>query len=255
MMMEPLVYIFAAKRMKIDVCLPVKNEEEILAANVVKILLTFKRLLIDYQWRLIIAVNGSTDKSLTIATHLVLAYPEVLSCREVTTAGKGGAIKNVWQQSAADILVFLDADLAIEPEIINFLLTPILSEEADLVIGSRFLPAASFERSWRRTAVSRGYIFLSKLLLRHNFSDLQCGFKAIKKTAFQKLAGRLREDGWFFDTELVILASRLGLVVKEIPVAWRESRSGQRKSGVRIFRDSQSFLANLWRFYWLLRKS
>ena len=240
-------------RMKIDICLPVKNESAILEINLEKLLAVFKVLLAAHNWRLVVSVNGSSDESFKIASQIADSQPNLIACEELALAGKGGAIKHAWRQSKADILVFLDADLAVKPELINVLLEPLYKEEADLVISSRFLPDSSFTRSRSRTIISRGYMLLSRLVLRHHFSDLQCGFKAITKKAFQKIEGQLLTDGWFFDTELVVLASQQGLVVKELPVIWEETRRGQKKSSIKIFRDSKYFLINLGKFYWRLK--
>ncbi len=239
--------------MKIDICLPVKNEGDILEANLEKILAVFKIMLAEHSWRLLVAVNGSSDESFKIASKAAKSQVNILICQELAEAGKGMAIKSVWQVSDADILVFLDADLAVGPELINILLEPLLKKEADLVIGSRFLSSSSFSRSLRRTVISRGYIMLTQLFLGHHFSDLQCGFKAITKKAFQKIEDQMLTNGWFFDTELVVLASCQGLVVKEVPVTWKEARQGAQKSSIKIFRDSKYFLVNLLRFCWRLK--
>ena len=239
--------------MKIDICLPVKNEVAILKDSIEKILQVGKVLLADHDWRLIIAVNDSRDDSLLIARQLAEQEEKYLAVKEIFLPGKGRAIKSVWQESSADVLVFLDADLSVKPELLNILLGPILKAEADLVIGSRFLSGSLCQRSWRRGLISWSYIFLAQLFLRVKLTDLQCGFKAMTKIAFEKIKNQLWSDGWFFDTELVLLSQYNNMVIKEVPIVWQETRRGQEKSHVKLFRDSWYFFINLLRLRWRLK--
>lgn len=240
-------FIVGKKNMRIDICLPVKNEAAVLKESVEKILQVSKVLLAEHSWRLIVAVNDSQDNSFSIASQLAEQEAKHLMVKEIFLPGKGRAIKSVWQESEADVLVFLDADLSVNPELLNVLLSPILKAEADLVIGSRFLPGSFCQRSWQRGLISWGYIFLAQLFLGARISDLQCGFKAITKIAFQKIKNQLWSDGWFFDTELVLLSQYNHMVIKEVPIVWRETRYGQEKSRIKPFQDSCYFVANLLR--------
>ena len=112
----------------------------------------------------------------------------------------------------------MDADLAVDLEATKHLILPIINQEADLVVGSRFLQDSLAQRSKRRGFLSRSYVIFSNFILNHQQTDIQCGFKAIKKEAFQQIEKYLQDDYWFFDTELVVLARLANLRIKTIPL-------------------------------------
>ena len=120
-----------------------------------------------------------------------------------------------------------------------------IKNKADLTIGSRLLPESKIERSFIRELSSQSYNFLSRVILNHNFSDLQCGFKAIKNKTFKKISPHIKGDKWFFDTELVAFTNYFKFRVKEIPVNWSENRYDERKSKVNLLKDSIKFFINL----------
>jgi glycosyltransferase involved in cell wall biosynthesis len=231
--------------MLVDFCLPAKNEEKILTDNVLKLKEFLTGRSWPFAWHLLIVVNGSHDRSAELAAELARDNPEAIGFLALEGDGKGRAVKAAWLASDADILVMADVDLAVAPESTAALLAPILNGESDLVIGSRLLPASQTDRSWGRSLSSRGYNFLSRLLLRHDFSDLQCGFKAVRAEVFKALADRIKDDYWFFDTEMVVWAQRLGYRVKEVPVNWRENRYARRASRLNVWTNGWRFLLNL----------
>lgn len=231
--------------MLVDFCLPVKNEEKILADNVLKLEEFLSGRAWPFAWRLVLVVNGSADRSAAIASELAAGQPGRIKVLVLEAAGKGRAVKAGWSQSEADILVMEDIDLAVAPESTVDLLAPILRGESDLVIGSRLLAASQTDRSWWRSLSSRAYNLLSRQLLQHDFLDLQCGFKAVRAEVFKDLADKIRDDHWFFDTELVVWAKRLGYRVKEVPVNWRENRYAKRASRLNIWVSAGRFIINL----------
>ncbi len=239
--------------MLVEFYLPVKNEQEILETNIKYLLKFLKSKELSYSWQVVIIVNGSQDASDAIAQKLVHDYLRV-KAKYLNLSGKGRALRTYFHESSADILVFMDIDLAVDLNNISELLNPLLNQQAQLVIGSRLLPASHLERSFLRSFTSRVYNILSRLILRHNFSDLQCGFKAIKKETFEVLRPWFKDDNWFFDTELVILTMRRGYHIKEIPVDWQETRYQKRQSKVRLLRDGWSFIKNLFSFCWRLSR-
>jgi hypothetical protein len=78
------------------------------------------------------------------------------------------------------------------------------------------------------------YNFFSQVILSHNFSDLQCGFKAVKNSVFKQIAPFVKDNKWFFDTEIIAFAKAFGFRVKEIPVEWKENRYEERKSKISV---------------------
>ena len=230
--------------MRIDFCLPVHNEEKILAKNALKLFEFLKSQSFNFDWEITIILNGCHDASKTIAKELNQKCPEI-NFLELTEAGKGNAIKQGFEKSRADILVYMDIDLAVALEDISKLIQPILDNQANLTFGSRMAAESNTNRSFLRGLSSKIYIFISKIILNHQFSDLQCGFKAITKQSFEKVLPNIRDNHWFFDTELIIFAKKENFEIKEIPVNWEENRYDERKSKIKVLSDGWIFFKKL----------
>ena len=237
--------------MLIDFCLPVFNEQEIIEQNVIKLFDYCKNSNFIFDWRIIIINNGSTDNtkenSLKLVSDKILYY-------EVELPGRGRALKEYWLSSESDILVYMDIDMAVSFDYISYLITPIIEGDFDLVMGSRRLVTSEYQRSFVRDFSSRIYLFLSHKLLNHSYTDLQCGFKAIRNDKFKNLREYLKDPYWFFDTELVIFLQSLDGRIKEIAVNWRENRYEKRKSKVVIFKDGIVSFMNLLRLRKKIKK-
>jgi hypothetical protein len=139
----------------------------------------------------------------------------------------------------------MDVDLSTELESLRPLLEPIFEGEADLSIGSRLAPGAVIERSLQREVISRIYNMIARRFLGYKVRDSQCGFKAIRSDLARDLVPRIEDDGWFFDTELLVLAWRAGLRINEIPVRWVEDDD----SRVRIITTALDDLRGIWRLF------
>lgn len=233
--------------MRIEICLPVYNEEKILETNVLKLLdyLNRDKFFQDKDWLLAIIINGSNDSSGKIARGLCLRFPDKIIFKEFMPGGKGLALKNYFLTSQAEILVYMDIDLAVDIQALPALLRPILNNQADLVLASRLLPKSRTDRSWHRTLSSYIFNAVSRLILGHNFSDSQCGFKAFRNELFRSVSTKVLDGRWFFDTELLVFSQKVGWRLQEIPVDWREERYQARPSKVKFFRDSIKFFINL----------
>jgi glycosyltransferase involved in cell wall biosynthesis len=230
--------------MFIEFFLPAYNEEEMLKDNLYKLLNFLRKQNIEGDWIITILVNGSSDDTFKIGKKIASQEKRV-QVVNMKKGGKGRALKNGLSGSKADILVYMDVDLAVSLEDIPRLLENILQNDYDLVIGSRLMPDSKIKRSFIREFSSQGYNLLSRLILGHKFSDLQCGFKAIKKDVFKKVHPYLKTDKWFFDTELIAFADFFGYKIKELPVEWEENRYEKRKSKINLCRDSLVFTKNL----------
>lgn len=230
--------------MLIDFCLPIKNEALILESSLEKLLSYCTAAGFNFSWRIIGVVNGSSDASVDILRKYRQRYPGQIDYVDIAAPGRGQALKEYWRRSRADILAYMDCDLAVSLENISDLINPLLAGEADITIGSRLSAGSAIKRSWLRELISRGYNRLSKFLLGHEITDLQCGFKAIRREAFIDIGPYIYDDFWFFDTELILLADRLGYTIKQIPVDWQENRFLVRPTTVKIFRDSCNFFKN-----------
>ena len=114
----------------------------------------------------------------------------------------------------------MDVDLSTDLRGLLPLVAPLLSGHSDLAIGTRLARGARVVRGPKRELISRAYNALLRTALRARFSDAQCGFKAVRRDALPALLAEVRDDGWFFDTELLVLAQRQGLRIHEVPVDW-----------------------------------
>src|SRR5882762_10221571 len=117
----------------------------------------------------------------------------------------------------------MDVDLSADLSALPALIEALTSGEYDLAIGSRLLKPDLTERCLKRDIISRGYNLLVKAFFRTRFSDPQCGFKAITKAAARSLLPLVEDNGWFFDTELLVIAERLGYRIFDLPVRWVEN--------------------------------
>ncbi len=238
--------------MSLDILLPIYNEEAILADNA-KLLLAYAERHLADDWMITLIINGSSDQSLAIAESLAQSSPrfKIISLKE---GGKGRALKAGLATTTADIAVYMDIDLAVSLEALLPLIEAISRQNADLAIGSRLLPQAQTERSWLREGSSRAYNRLAGALLGCKISDLQCGFKAIRQSAIKPILAKIKDDAWFFDTELIFWANQLGFRLAEIPVSWSENRYAKRQSKIKLSRDPFIFLKKLFKLRSHLKK-
>jgi glycosyltransferase involved in cell wall biosynthesis len=231
--------------MRIVIALPVLNEEKVIAATVESLRAFADRALADHEVVIVIADNGSSDRTEEISRGLASRLMGVSYLR-LARRGKGLAIREAWKTEAADVYVFMDADLAVDLDALPELIARI-GHGADLAIGSRRLSASVVERSWFRRLLSRGFRGLVAATLDSRISDMPCGFKAVSAAVFRDAVPNVRDDRWFFDTELVIRAERAGLRIDEIPVTWREAEPLGRRSRVRIVPLIGEYLTNMFR--------
>ena len=114
----------------------------------------------------------------------------------------------------------MDVDLSTDLAALLPLVAPLLSGHSDLAIGSRLARGARVVRGAKREFISRCYNLILRASLAARFTDAQCGFKAIRADVAARLLPLVQDTGWFFDTELLVLAQRAGLRIHEVPVDW-----------------------------------
>jgi glycosyltransferase involved in cell wall biosynthesis len=204
----------------VEIVIPVYNERLALEASIRR-LHGFLAATFPFSWRIVIADNASSDDTLTIARRLSYELPGV-EVIHLPAKGRGRAIRAAWSASGARVLCYMDVDLSTDLAALLPLVAPLLSGHSDLAIGSRLARGARVRRCLRRELISRAYNRLLRLALRARFSDAQCGFKAVRADALRELLPDVRDDEWFFDTELLVLAQRRDLRIHEVPVDWVE---------------------------------
>jgi hypothetical protein len=152
----------------------------------------------------------------------------------LTRSGRGLALRTAWLASDATVVAYTDVDLSTGLEALAPLVAPLLSGHSDVAIGSRLAPGAMVVRGPKRELISRCYNRILRAMFDTGVRDAQCGFKALRGEVAEVLVPHVVDDGWFFDTELLLLAQRNGLRVHEIPVDWVDDPD----SRVRIVRTA-----------------
>jgi putative flippase GtrA len=230
----------------VDIVIPVYNEEADLEASV-KHLAAYLRDRFPLPWVITIADNASVDRTWGIACRLA---NEVEGVRAVhlERKGRGRALRAAWSASEAPVVAYMDVDLSTDLDALLPLVAPLLSGHSDVAIGSRLANGSRVVRGPKREAISRTYNLLLKATLRSGFSDAQCGFKAVRADVARALLPLVEDEGWFFDTELLVLAEENGLRIHEVPVDWVDDPG----TTVDVVRTARDDLAGIWR---MLRRS
>ena len=231
----------AIARPLVDIVVPVLNEEKILQKSITT-LDEYMAKHLPYRYQITIADNGSQDKTLEIAKNLAEKHRSV---RVVSLAerGRGRALKRVWQNSPADILAYMDVDLSTGLDDFLPMIQPLVAGEAGVAIGSRLMKDSRTSRGVKREFISRCYNRIIKWTSGTKFSDAQCGFKAIRRDVAAKFLPKIKDNEWFFDTELLIKTERAGVAIHEQPVTWIEDTD----SRVKIVKTAVDDLKGLYR--------
>ncbi|MFJ5836324.1 glycosyltransferase [Streptomyces shenzhenensis] len=225
----------------LDVVIPVYNEEKDLGPCVLRLHEHLTRTF-PYAFRITIADNASTDSTPQVAAGLAARLPEVVDFR-LEQKGRGRALRAVWSASDAPVLAYMDVDLSTDLNALLPLVAPLISGHSDLAIGSRLNRSSRVVRGAKREFISRSYNLILRGSLQARFSDAQCGFKAIRRDVAQVLLPLVEDTGWFFDTEMLVLAERAGLRIHEVPVDWVDDPD----STVHIVRTATDDLKGVWR--------
>ncbi|MBO4160705.1 glycosyltransferase [Micromonospora antibiotica] len=202
----------------LDVVVPVYNEETDLGPCVRR-LHEHLSTHFPYPFRITVADNASVDGTLAVAEALAADLPHV-EVRHLSAKGRGRALRAAWSASDAPVLAYMDVDLSTDLAALLPLVAPLISGHSDLAIGTRLARTSRVVRGAKREVISRAYNLLLRGALAARFSDAQCGFKAIRADVARELLPLVQDTGWFFDTELLVLAQRAGLRIHEVPVDW-----------------------------------
>jgi glycosyltransferase involved in cell wall biosynthesis len=225
----------------LDIVIPVYNEERDLPGCV----RTLHRYLADevpYRSRITVADNASTDNTLAVARQLADELPDV-DVIHLDAKGRGGALYAAWMASDADVVAYMDVDLSTDLSALMPLVAPLISGHSDVAIGSRLAATSRVVRGPKREFVSRSYNLILRGMLGAQFSDAQCGFKAVRADVARRLLPLVADTGWFFDTELLVIAERAGLRIHEVPVDWVDDPD----SRVDVLQTAINDLKGCWR--------
>ncbi|HIA15286.1 MAG TPA: glycosyltransferase family 2 protein [Dehalococcoidia bacterium] len=206
----------------LDVVIPVLNEARALADSVNALAAFLSNNLNDYEWAVVVADNGSTDATPSICQSLSEQDSRVRHVR-LEQRGRGRALKRAWAESNADIVAYMDVDLSTDLSALPQTIAAVDGEGYDIAIGSRLKRGAQvIGRSFKRELISRSYSLIFRAMFLAGFQDAQCGFKAVSRRAADDVAPLVVDNGWFFDTEMLLIAEKNGYRIKEIPVKWTD---------------------------------
>ena len=203
---------------EVEIVIPVYNEELHLAASVTA-LGRYLDTAFPFTATITIADNASTDGTWKVATELADTLDGVAAIH-LTEKGRGRALRAAWSRSAASVVAYMDVDLATGLDALLPLVAPLLSGHSDVAIGTRLVTGAHVVRGVRRELISRGYNLVLRGALGSQCTDAQCGFKAMRREVAFELLPLVEDNRWFFDTEVLVTAQRIGLRIHEVPVDW-----------------------------------
>ncbi len=240
---DPIRGIVDPRKIPVDVeiVVPVYNEAEHLVERVTEL----RRYLDEsFPFRALVTLvdNASTDETFDLASRLAAVTPGVAAVH-LPRKGRGHALRTAWSTSVAEVVAYMDVDLSTSLSALLPLVAPLLSGHRDVATGTRLARGSNVVRGTKRELISRSYNLLLRASLRGRFSDAQCGFKALRTEVAGELLSLVEDDEWFFDTELLITAQRLGLRISEVPVDWVDDPD----SRVEIVSTAMSDFRGVWR--------
>jgi len=222
--------------MKISIVLPAYNEAKRLKSAVDEVYKAAQET--GYDFEIIIAEDGSKDGTDRIAAELAAVNPKIRHVHSDERLGRGKALMNAFSKASGEVVVYMDVDLSTDLSHLKELVDAIIVDGYDFATGSRLMKGSQTDRPAKREIASRVYNFLVRLFLGSKLHDHQCGFKAFKKEIILELGREVKDNHWFWDTEVLVLAQKRGYRVREIPVKWQhggETKVEFRKDVVYMF--------------------
>jgi glycosyltransferase involved in cell wall biosynthesis len=204
----------------VDIIIPVLNEAHVLAKSVATARAFLKENL-PCRWRVVVVDNGSTDGTEKVAAQLAADHADV-GFVHLDLRGRGRALRQAWMQSKADVVGYMDVDLSTELAAIPRAVRAVTDEGYDLAIGSRLMRESQTRRKFKREFISQAYNVFIKAVLWTRFSDAQCGFKFVTREVVERIVPQIKDQSWFFDTEMLVLGEKQGYRIKDLPVIWLE---------------------------------
>jgi glycosyltransferase involved in cell wall biosynthesis len=221
------------EKIEISVVLPAHNEAERIEDAVNQTNKALAEFISSYE--IIIAEDGSTDGTAEIASRIEAEKSFVEHIHSEARLGRGKALDHAFKLATGEILAYLDVDLSTDMKHLKPLINAIKEEHYDFATGSRMLKESEVKRSFKRAAMSKVFNFLVRKILKSKIKDHQCGFKSFRKDALMRLLNEIKDEHWFWDTEMLVRAQRNGYKIKEIPVRWEDKGGAGTK--VNSFKD------------------
>lgn len=207
--------------MELSLILPIYNQYENLRENFQDIYSYMVKNFGNGNFEIVIIDDGSTDRSFELEKSLAKRKGVMLLQRK-ENGGKGSALRAAIPRCRGRVIGFIDPDLAVPMRYVRPAAERVLGG-CDIVIGSRYVKGARYRRRTSRLIISRTCNFLVRAILGSDVTDHVCGFKFMRSGYIKGHLRELRDQRWFFDTEMVVMAQRHGAAIYETPVEWRES--------------------------------
>jgi len=204
---------------EVSIVLPAYNEAKRIEDTVERTAAALRE--ISSSFEIIIAEDGSKDGTDRICESLARKYDFVKHLHSNDRQGRGRALNRAFRSSTGNILGYIDVDLATDMKHLLELIQYI-RDGYDFATGSRMLPQSNVKRPFKRGFASKGFNFLTRLMLGSKLYDHQCGFKSFRRDALFALMDKIKDTHWFWDTELFVRAQRAGYKIKEFPVEWKQ---------------------------------
>lgn len=228
-----------------SIVIPAYNEESRIGPALGKVL----ACMAERHWaaEVLVVNDGSRDGTVRVVRQVAQNAPQVRLIENPSNRGKGYSVRNGILQARAPVVMFTDADLSSPIEEAELLFAAI-REGADVAIGSRWLDRArqTIRQPVYRRFFGRCFNALTRLVMGLPYADTQCGFKAFRREAAQAVFVRQRIERWGFDPELLFIAQRLGLKVREVPVTWGHDE----RSRISYLKDGAQMLQEMARIRW-----
>lgn len=228
----------------LSVVIPAYNEEIRIIPTIGAIAAHVSTL--GFPWELIVADDGSRDRTAAMVRELGLANLRVLEAEQ--NGGKGSAVRRGMLAARGQYVLFSDADNSTPIEELSDLLARVRDQGFDVAVGSRAADGArEAHKSFLRGAMSNGLRWLVRHLLRVGVRDTQCGFKLFTRESAQRLFTAQTIMGFSFDLEILYLAAKYGYRIAEVPVHWVDapgSKVDTRKEVQRFLRDLSKIRVN-----------
>ncbi len=232
---------------KISVIVPAFNEEAFIRPSLEEIVATFDAMDLDYE--VIVINDGSRDGTLREALEAARRHPRIKVKRNLENYGKGRALKKAFRYCDGELIVFLDADLDLEPSFVPILIDILKWEAVDVVIGSKFHPMSQIEYSLQRRFISFIYYFVIKLLFKLRLRDTQTGIKVFRRQVLEEVFPGILVKKFAFDLELLAVAQRLGFKIAEAPIVLKQRRRYGRIGARALWQTGWDTLAVFYRLY------
>lgn len=229
----------------ISIIIPAYNEQYLVEKNTLLIKKEFDKIKRKtkepYE---IIIVEESRDRTPEMCKKLAKKYSEIKHLHSDTRLGKGGAIEKGIQISRGSKIIFMDVDLSAPLDITESFMNKM--QKYDIVITSRYNSMATVKRSFARSLAGQLFSMLARVVFHTKMHDTKCGYKGFKKSAAENVIKYVENKGWFWDTEFLLYAEKMGYSIYEMPIYWYE----RKESNVFIVNNIVDMLTSVAKLYY-----